>query len=172
MRPEDLLLYDRIHSLVRLALFVMSPSREVPEHPDASRRRRLRYVFHPKHHVGGLRSVAQWSPNISRNEEFGIFDTADRLEIVDERGNLYGALLSVDGEVRTIGTWDEQVAFFPIAGASEPWHGYPLFPVNAALSKRKPPPKRDVPLAMLRRMSATGLLSIDDSNRLARGRHA
>jgi hypothetical protein len=150
----------------------MSPSREAPEHPEVTRRGRLRYIFHPKHHLGGLRSVAQWSPHISQVEEFGIFDAADRLEIADGSGNLYGVLLSIDGEVRAIGTWDEQVAFFPVAGANEPWHGYPLFPANESLAKRKPPPKRNVPVAVFRRMSATGMLSIDDSNRLARGRHA
>ncbi|MEX2188144.1 MAG: hypothetical protein WD875_15160 [Pirellulales bacterium] len=128
-------------------------------------------MFHPKHHVGGLRTIAQWARGISRNEEFGIFDTADRLEVADEAGNLFGVLRGENGRICTLGAWDEQIAFFPCTPANEAWHGYPLFPVNKGLSKSKPPPSRPVPLAVFRRMTVAGLLKEDETKRLARGRH-
>lgn len=59
-------------------------------HPIATQRSSFRYFFYDKHHGRGRPEAAQWSPNLSDDEEFAIFDQADLLDLSDEHENLYG----------------------------------------------------------------------------------
>ena len=93
-----------------------------PEHPEVTRRSKYRYCFTSKHHGGGSLEDARWT--ILPNEEFSIFDTADFLEVC-ELDECYYGVFPVDGELRDIGTWEQQMAEFPKASKGAPWHGYP-----------------------------------------------
>ena len=59
-------------------------------HPRATARSNYRYFFYDKHHGRGGPEAAMWSPELSDDDEFAIFDQADLLEFSDEHGNLYG----------------------------------------------------------------------------------
>jgi hypothetical protein len=116
----------------------MSAATENVEHSATTQRSGYRYMFLAKHHGGDV-NAAMWLPSISREMEFSIFDQSDLHEIVDERGWIYGVLLDEEGDLREIGTWDEQVAEFqPGVAAGNPWHGYPQWPVD----KHGPPNRR------------------------------
>lgn len=111
------------------------------ESPARTRRSGLRYLFTAKHHGYGSSRDATWSPELSHEDEFGIFDTADWHEIVDDAGNMYGVLRDdVAGRLRRIGTRNQQLAKFPVAAVGHLWHGYPLLPVDDG--ERSPPPRR------------------------------
>ena len=58
-------------------------------HPVATQRNGFRYFFYDKHHGRGGPAVARWSPDLSEDEEFAIFDQADLLDLSDANGNLY-----------------------------------------------------------------------------------
>ncbi len=102
-----------------------------PIHPVPTRRSGYRYLFYDKHHGRGGPDAAQWLPNLSRDDEFTVFDMADRDEISDERDWLYGMLpRHAEGYILDLGTWGQQVAEFPPARANDAWHGYPLWPLG------------------------------------------
>jgi hypothetical protein len=96
-------------------------------HGTLTARSRYQYQFTPKHH-GADPNAAQWLPALSLDDEFSVFDGADEHELSDEDGNLYGVRTDGEGGLRYIGTWNQQVAEFPVARAGEAWHGYPLYP--------------------------------------------
>ena len=50
----------------------------------------LSYCFTPKHHGGRDSRNATWLPELSRAEEFMVFDMADNHQLADASGNLYG----------------------------------------------------------------------------------
>ena len=109
-------------------------------HPDLSARRRLRYVFTPKHHGADARAAC-WLSEITLTDEFAVFDRSygivvrdpadDDRQVADSNGNLYGYERLPDGTFRELGAWYEQIAEFPIAEESIPWHGYPIWPLLA-----------------------------------------
>ena len=108
----------------------MSAATEDSEHPTRTRRSQYRYLFTSRHH-GGDKKVAMWLPDISQDTEFSIFDNADLRQIADDRGWLYGVLPEGNRELRSLGTWDEQVAEFQRpTSAADPWHGYPQWPLD------------------------------------------
>src|SRR5262249_32572249 len=95
-----------------------------------SQRSQYRYLFTAKHHGGG-KGAAMWLPEIGHDAEFFIFDEADMQQLADSRGWLYGILRDTEGDLRSIGTWDEQVAEFqPGPSPVDPWHGYPQWPLD------------------------------------------
>ena len=82
-------------------------------HPNRTDLNQLSYCFTPKHHGGGSERDARWHPDLSRLEEFGVFNMADRHELRDEGGNLYGLLIrQMDHgrEIRELGVWHEMIA--------------------------------------------------------------
>jgi hypothetical protein len=109
---------------------------EIVDWDVVTARSQFRYQFTLKHH-GADSSAAQWLPSMSQAEEFAIFDAADGLEISDDNGNLYGLQPDVDGDLRHIGTWNEQLAEFPAAREGEPWHGYPVYPLQNGPAHRR-----------------------------------
>jgi hypothetical protein len=143
------------------------------EHPDwRTQRSGFRYFFYDKHHGRGGENVSQWRPEITDEEEFQIFDDADRLELADETGNLYGVLSDDNGQIRVIGTLQQQVAKFPVQRATDPWHGYPFYPVSADRHVRQPPPNRHMPREVLRRMLDVEALTRRQYKRLRKGQNA
>ena len=52
-----------------------------PIHPVPTRRSEYRYLFYDKHHGRGGPDAAQWLPSLSQDEEFAVFDLADRDEL-------------------------------------------------------------------------------------------
>ena len=85
--------------------------------PRRTERRGYRYFFYDKHHGRGGPEAARWATDILEEEEFGIFDQADRLDLSDKQGNLYGIRLRTlrQREVLLLGTLGQQVAKFPEA---------------------------------------------------------
>jgi hypothetical protein len=102
-------------------------------HPDLTSRRELTYEFTPKHH-GGNATASCWLTALTLVEEFEIFDRADGIviavpadnrQVADVAGNLSGYEILTQGSqhLREIGTWDQQIAEFPVQQAAANWHG-------------------------------------------------
>ena len=142
------------------------------EHPQPTSRNKLRYQFTPKHHGGpGSNGQAQWLLSLTFAEEFSIFDEADASETLDGKGNMYGVLRNSNGDLRDLGTWQEQLAKFP-STRSGPWHGYPCWTINNSgpSNRRKQelfPPKQVFDLLL-----KAGLISEEQRDRLKKGDHA
>ena len=141
-----------------------------PVHPVPTRRSGYHYFFYSKHHGGGTRDDSRWLPGLSHEEEFSIFDAADRLEVSDDRGWLYGLLRTEEGQVRYIGTRKQQLAVFPFARAGVPWHGYPLWPLDKPAATYRQGDKFCPPNEVLRKMVQAGLFSASERRRI-RGGH-
>lgn len=112
----------------------------IVSHPQQTARRAFTYEFTPKHH-GGNPTASCWLAALTLIEEFRIFDRADGIvvaapednrQVADASGNLYSyeVLIVGDEHLREIGTWDQQMAEFPVQQAGSNWHGYPIWPVG------------------------------------------
>jgi hypothetical protein len=139
------------------------------EHPVPTTRSQYRYLFTTKHHGADPRA-AQWSTDLTEEEEFSVFDRADEHELSDERQWLYGVLGDAEGGLRDLGTWYQQVAAFPVANEGRPWHGYPVW---AVLSPDAPEEARGDKFRPARqvfdRMLAVGLINSRQRKRLLKG---
>jgi hypothetical protein len=144
---------------------------EIVIHGQTTRRSGYRYQLTPKHH-GGDPGAAQWLPALGLEEEFGVFDTADQHELSDEEGRLYGVLRDAEGELRDLGTWQQQVAEFPRADEGVPWHGYPIWAVNEVAPARRSGEKMRPAKEVFGKMERAGLLSRGQRKRLYKGDHA
>lgn len=140
-----------------------------PIHHARAVRSQYEYLFYVKHHGQGGPNDAQWLEEVTQDEEFHVFDEADRLELFDEGGNLYGLLLEGSGRLRVLGTWRQQLARFPAASAGQPWHGYPHWPIGeeGPANRRK----QATPKSAMTRMVAAGLLTRSQATRLRGGKH-
>ncbi|MBX9622775.1 MAG: hypothetical protein K2X82_03080 [Gemmataceae bacterium] len=141
----------------------------VEVHPTPTSRGGLLYQFTPKHHDGRDPDAARWLPELTREEEFGVFDAADAIEIADAAGNLYGVLRG-DGKLRPLGTCEERLAEFPVARPGEPWHGYPVYPVNEDGPENRRGLTCRPAKEVFARLVETGLLSKRERRRLSGGR--
>lgn len=141
-----------------------------PIHPTPTRRRGLRYLFYEKHHRQGGPDAALWRPELTHETEFAVFDLADLHDCSDLSSNLYGVGRDENGELLELGTWGQQVAKFPFARADEPWHGYPLWPIEKSDS---PENRRGqnvrIKKAVFQKMESAGLLSPTQRRRLEKG---
>lgn len=139
-------------------------------YPEVTARSGRRYLFTLKHH-GKDRQAARWlpDPELSRDEEFDIFNVADALIVADDRGNFYGVLGAGDGTLRTVGTWSQQVAEFPVAREGEVWHGYPIYPVNDLAPKNRAGHSCRPAKAVFERMLEVGLIDVRLRKRLVKG---
>ena len=140
-----------------------------PVHPEVTRRNKYRYCFTSKHHGGGSSEDAEWG--ISRDDEFAVFDSADFFEVCEADGWHYG-VLSVDGDLRDIGSWQQQVAEFPKASPGNPWHGYPLWAVNEEAPPNRSAQKMRPSKVIFTKMEAAGLITKQQRKRLFKGQHA
>jgi hypothetical protein len=148
----------------------MSPSGQTnPVHPVATRRSGYHYLFSDKHHGGGTAGDSCWSPDLSGDEEFSIFDDADWHELSDDRGWLYG-ILRLDAEhLRYLGTWGQQLAAFPLASPGSPWHGYPLWPLGELAPPNRRGDKAQPSKEVFVKMERTGLINARERKRLSKG---
>lgn len=142
-----------------------------PVHPVPTRRSGHRYFFYDKHHGRGAPDAARWHPDLSRDEEFSVFDEADDRELSDERLWLYGIRRAEDGGVSLLGTWGQQVAEFPFARPNEAWHGYPLWPLSEVGPQNRMGEACRPAKEVFLKMEAAGLLTSPERKRLYKGRH-
>jgi hypothetical protein len=131
-------------------------------HPVVTKNHGYQYQFTTKHH-GGNKSEAQWDPELTLNEEFAVFDEADQANLLDKKGNLYGAVKVGADDLRILGTRGEQVAEFPAPSPPSPWHGYPAFPLEGSNHEAAPP--REVLTAMMK----ADIITKRGRRRLAKG---
>jgi hypothetical protein len=140
-------------------------------HETLTERSRYQYQFTPKHH-GADPGAAQWLPELTLDEEFAVFNTADLHAVADEDGRLYGIQRLADGSLRDLGTWNEQVAEFPVASEGTAWHGYPVWaispggPTNRAAMQMRPAK------SVFRRMEGEELITKRQRKRLEKGDHS
>lgn len=82
------------------------------------------------HRSEGWQHKSIWSESVSRQEEFALFDAADRDEWQDSRG-----YWGFQGDTApTIGTRNERMAHFPHkTDSADDWHG---FPVHITVARR------------------------------------
>jgi len=143
----------------------------VEEHHTLTGRSSYRYQFTPKHH-GADSDAAQWLPSMTLDEEFVVFDEADEHELNDDDGNLYGVQRDDDGEVRYIGTWNQQIAEYPVAREAEPWHGYPLYPLIELGPENRRGQKGRPAKEVFDKMADAGVITRRQRRRLLKGDHA
>ena len=144
---------------------------EIVHHPEPTGRGGYRYVFTPKHH-GADPDAAQWLPALTLEEEFSVFDGADDHELTDDEGALYGVLLDGEDGLRSLGTWNQQVAEFPAAREGEPWHGYPLYPLKDQGPENRRGQQLRPETAVFNKMVGAGLITRSQRRRLMKGDHA
>jgi hypothetical protein len=140
-------------------------------HPDPTQRSGHRYLFYEKHHGRGGPDAAQWLPDLSRDDEFAVFNAADLHDISDERNWLYGVRIDADGKVLFLGTAGQQIAEFPFARPNEPWHGYPHWPLKDAGPENRRGEKLRPSKSVFLKLEAANLLTTRDRKRLFRRKH-
>ena len=138
--------------------------------PRPTSRSGLVYRFTPKHHDGHDPNAARWLPELTREEEFAVFELADDHEIVDAGGKLYGLLRGEGETVRTLGTWYQQLAEFPVARPGEPWHGYPIYPVSGEAPENRRGDACRPGKEVFERLFTAGLIDRREKQRLKRGK--
>ena len=143
-----------------------------PIHRVPTRRSGYLYLFYDKHHGRGGPEAAQWLPSLSRDDEFAVFDVADRDDLSDERGWLYGMRPRDEaGHIPDLGTWGQQIAEFPLARSNDPWHGYPLWPLGEeGPENRKGEKGRPFKIVFLR-MEVVGLITHRERKKFYKGDH-
>ena|SRR5487761_518789 len=139
-------------------------------HPNVTEESKYQYQFTPKHH-GAVADAAQWLPSLSLDEEFEVFNAADRESICDDRGWLYG-VRQAGHELLDLGTWSQQIAEFPAATARQAWHGYPIWPVNEFAPENRRSHKMKPDRAVFEKLEAAGMLTKPQRRRLLKGDHA
>lgn len=140
-------------------------------HSEVTRRSKHHYLFYNKHH-GQDPHAARWLPDLSRDEEFAVFDDADFHDLSDDRGWLYGIRRDPDGRILELGTWNQQIAEYPFACSTETWHGYPLWPLKDAGPENRRGERFRPSKVVFLKMEAAELLSKRDRKRLMKGDYA
>jgi len=101
---------------------------------------------------------------LSREEEFGVFDMADRHQLRDGDGNLYGLLISeLDGlrRLMELGTKYEQVArFWAEVRTDAHWHGHPLWPFDSEAESNRSKQGFRPTVEVFDQMIQSGLLTV------------
>jgi len=142
-----------------------------PLHLQRTSRSGHEYFFYDKHHRGGIGEEAQWltEPDLTRDEEFGVFNRADLHILSDEKGNLFGLReRNTGGRVPELGTRGEQFAKFPLAEEGQAWHGFPNWPIARDVESHE---SRPIPRETLRRMVEVNLLTSSERRRVQKGKH-
>ena len=138
-------------------------------HERRTNRSGYQYQFTPKHH-GADGEAAQWLPELSLPDEFGVFDLADEHDFSDPDGNLYGVLREND-ELEILGTAEQLIAKFPTAREDQHWHGYPAWPIKDVLPDNRRGEKMRPAKAVFDRMMTVGLLNEQQARRLRKGKN-
>lgn len=135
-------------------------------YPDPTRRNGYLYLMTPKHHGAGGPTASCWS--LVPVDEFRVFDDGDFHRIVDYKGKIYG-VLRVGEELRSIGTWQQEVAVFYPPSPPGRWHGHPLFPVRAAAPDSLKESRMKPSKAVLTLLHKASLITLVQWKRLAKG---
>jgi hypothetical protein len=143
-----------------------------PIHPEPTRKSGYRYTFTGKHHGGGSPGDARWNPDLSKDQEFSVFDDADFFAIADKDGWMYGVLGAGNGELLDLGTWQQQIAEFPQSNAGIPWHGYPIWAVNNGAPDNRRGEKMRPRKEVFDKLEQAGLITKQQRKRLYKGSHA
>jgi hypothetical protein len=138
-------------------------------HSVRTQRSGYQYLFTDKHH-GSDKSAARWSPGLSEEQEFSVFDVADLNVVFDDRMWMYG-LLREEGDLVDLGTWEQQIAEFPKADEGQAWHGYPIFPVGGAGPPNRRGEKCRPNRVVFEVLEKAGLLNKHERRRLWKGDH-
>ena len=149
-----------------------SPKRNPLIHPIRTSPKGYQYFFHPKHHVPRQGDHSCWLPTISRDVEFSIFESAVRLDLGDEDGNLYNVERDEEDSLMTLGHESEQIAFFWKPRSEMEWHGYPLWPLITRQSNPRVKQMNRPSDSVFEMLVQTGRLTIKESLRLKKGRDA
>lgn len=140
-------------------------------HDGTTQRRHLQYLFTAKHH-GADREAARWLPGLTADKEFSVFDLADLHDLSDERGWLYGVLRAEVEGLRSLGTWNQQMAEFPSANEGQPWHGYPIYPLKGLGPENRRGEKCRPSKEVFSKMVMNGVLTSRERKRLSKGDYA
>jgi len=101
-----------------------------------------------------------------------VFDVADRDDLSDERGWLYGMRPRDEvGHIPDLGTWGQQIAEFPLARSNDPGHGYPLWPLGEEGPEYRKGEKGRPSKSVFLRMEALGLITHRERKKLYKGDH-
>ena len=147
-------------------------TREDQDHwPHLTNPHNYRYYFHPKHHGAGSSTDSRWKPDISKAEEFSIFELAAPLDLCDNEGNLYNVRKASDDEFLELGIFHEQIARFWKPSGSEAWHGHPLWPVETDSFTNRSTQKCRPEKAVFDRFIERGVLNRWQCDRLRSGKH-
>jgi hypothetical protein len=142
---------------------------EIEIHHTSTRQNKRQYQFTPKHH-GRDPGAACWLPELTREEEFTVFDVADFTESFDDDGNYYGVLREADGRgLRYLGTWNQQIAKFPYARDGEAWHGYPLYPLAEPAPPNRSGDKLRPAKSVFFKLFRAAMITKRDRKRLMKG---
>ncbi len=143
-------------------------------HEAATRLSGLTYCFTPKHHGAGVASDSRWLPDLSRLDEFQVFDMADLHQFRDDDGDLYGLRIVESAGVRRLlelGIKHELVARFWAERQPEAhWHGHPLWPILTAKAQNRAKQGCCPPAAVFTRMAEQGLMTVAQARRLKIGK--
>jgi hypothetical protein len=140
--------------------------------PEVTNPKGYRYYFHPKHHRGGNTTESRWKPDVSRQEEFTIFEVAVRLDLADEDGDLYNVRKAADGAILDLGVFHEQIArFWKPTVPTDAWHGHPLWPVGAGGPSNRAKQANRPSRSVFRKLVEQGVLSEAQRHRLNNGKN-
>jgi hypothetical protein len=117
-----------------------------------------------------VRPLQHWAATI-HSMEASAGQASEGPELSDKDGRLYGVLRDAEGELRDLGTWQQQVAEFPPANEGVPWHGYPIWAVNDAAPANRSGEKVRPAKTVFARMEQVGLITARQRKRLYKGDH-
>lgn len=145
-------------------------------HPQTTHRSGHTYCFTPKHHGAGSKTDSQWlpEPDLTRDEEFAVFDLADLHDLSDPDGNLYGLRIGrgeTEGEILALGTRGECIARFWAEQRPRHWHGHPLWPIDVRGAPNRRAQRYRPPPSVFEKMVEAGLISRPQARRLKAGKY-
>lgn len=137
-----------------------------PEHSATTQSSGFRYCFYIAHHGQGTTDDSQWDRNLSRDDEFSIFDQSDRFHLSDSKGHYYG-LWILEEQILALGSCGEIIAKFWNPVKNQPTHGFPLWPLAATTPENRN--QTVAPREALLKMEREGLLQPVQRKRLQKG---
>jgi hypothetical protein len=92
-------------------------------------------------------------------------------ELSDDAGNLYGVQPDGEGGLIYLGTWNQQIAEFPVAREGEAWHRYPVYPVSDLAPQKRRGEKHRPAKEVFDKMVRAALITRRHRKRLMKGDH-
>ncbi len=114
-------------------------------------------------HAGCMKSCK------TRNSRFSTMATTMKSLTKTVESN--GVLPDSAGNLRDLGTWQQQVAEFPFANPVVPWHGYPIWAVSELAPPNRSGQKMRPAKTVFAKMQEVGLITRRQRKRLFKGDH-